>query len=964
MARLGEVRLGTAGRGTTLRDSGARSGKWGLAAAFALFVSVCALVFWYLPAVGVSNTWIGDGTIQHIPALAFFRRTAVAWLQNPASAVPLWSWNLGLGADIPSTLMFYVADPFSLVSLLFPASHVQLAYEVTFFLRLACAWAAGYYYLRLMRATRFAAALGSVAYVFTTFTMFSALRHSHFVNPMVLMPLILAGVEFELRGKTPALLISTVAIAAAYNYYFAYQLMILCGIYTAVRCAEDGSKREGEAGPLRRFAQIAGHVVVGLLLSAVVLLPAAIGALSSSRSGSQTLGGVLASLRAYGTFVTGFVTAYVPEYSAFMGYTVLGLLLAPVAFMRRELPVALKVMLVVFPVLLLFPFLGSALNAFAFPSYRYLFAWGLFIALAIALVLSDPRALTRRELAISLGFLGAYSLAIVVVATLGRQYAVAAGQEGRAPGMVQLGTPLVVGIAMWVTLALESRRAARGDTVSAVNAPHDAAAEPRVSAHRWVLLGLVVLNIALVAAGRFHPALSDVLEEYVPPGTVVESYRDDPGSALASLQTEGFARADKQSHNYGNSARMLPTNDALIQEYNGLTFYYSVLNGRLYDFMEEVANRTTWLSFGYSGFDDRAALLSLAGVEYYMTSPRGETFVPYGFDLWGRRGGADVYRNRFALPLGFAYDSVMTREVYDRLTPLEKQQALLQAALVEEAPAGVPVVEPQTDVRELSTQIVAEDGARLDRSAGEITLREREGSVTLRSEATSSPGELYVDLDGIDFNRGVNAGANASWWQRVTATERPSDIFISVSADGQRKKFSRWMTPEAEYFVGDRRILTNLGYREGGPSEIRISVRQKGVLSFDALKAYSVPVARYERDVRRLAEAPLRDVEVGTNSVRGSIEVAKPSILFLSIPFSSGWRATVDGAPAPTMRVNTGFTGIALEPGRHDVSLRYTTPGIVIGAMLSALGAVLFVLILVRRKRANGHEPPVTPTRR
>ena len=768
---------------------------------------------------------------------------------------------------------------------------------------------------------------------------------------LIFLPLILAGVELELRGRSPALLILTVAVTVAYNYYFGYQLMILCGIYTAVRCFEPGRSRETSARPWRDFGRIAGHVVVGLLLSAVVLLPAAIGALGSSRSGAQSLGGWFFTPREYGTYIAGFATSFVPANSAFMGYTVLGLLLAPVVFMRRELPRALKVMLLVFPVLLLFPVLGSALNALAFPSYRYLFAWGLFLALAIALVLTDSRALTRRELAVSLGLLGVYAAAMAVIATAGRRYAVAAGQQGRMPDLFEIGVPLVLGLAMWATLALESRRAGRREAAPAI--PGHSTGGTRVSIHRWVVLGLVVLNIALLAAGRFYPAFSGVLKGYAAPGTVVQQYRDNPGSAAASLPTNGFTRVDKQSHIFGNSARMLPTNDSLMQEYYGPTFYYSILNSHLYDFMEEVANRTTWLFFGYSGFDDRAALLSLTAVEYYLTSPRGETFIPYGFERWGRAGGADVYRNRLALPLGFAYDSVMTRESYERLTPLGKQQALLQAAVVDRVPAGIPVVQPRTDVRELPTRVIAEQGARYDPSAGEIEVLKREGSVTLKPEPPGEPAEVYVDLDGLDFWRGAPPETGATWWRKLVTGERPSDIFVSVSADGQRKKFSRWMTPEASYFAGDRRILTNVGYRDNGVSEVKVSVRQKGVLSFDSLKVYAVPVAQYERDVQRLRAVPLRDVDAGTNSLSGVIAVERPSVLFLSVPYSTGWHATVDGRDVELLRVNTAFMGLALEPGQHEVSLRYRTPGIAIGAALSVVGAVLLILILVRRRSAS-----------
>jgi hypothetical protein len=60
--------------------------------------------------------------------------------------------------------------------------------------------------------------------------------------------------------------------------------------------------------------------------------------------------------------------------------------------------------------------------------------------------------------------------------------------------------------------------------------------------------------------------------------------------------------------------------------------------------------------------------------------------------------------------------------------------------------------------------------------------------------------------------------------------------------------------------------------------------------------------------------------------------------------FDSGWRARVDGRPAPVHRANVLFRAVGVPAGRHRVELRYRPPAVAWGAGLSALGALATAL--------------------
>ena len=96
----------------------------------------------------------------------------------------------------------------------------------------------------------------------------------------------------------------------------------------------------------------------------------------------------------------------------------------------------------------------------------------------------------------------------------------------------------------------------------------------------------------------------------------------------------------------------------------------------------------------------------------------------------------------------------------------------------------------------------------------------------------------------------------------------------------------------------------------------------------------------------------LEEVVQGCNHLSGTIKADEPQILLLTIPYSEGWSAQVDGEPAKLMRADTAFTAIDLPAGEHRIELRYMTPGLVQGAIVSAAGvACLVVLAVVLRRR-------------
>ena len=88
---------------------------------------------------------------------------------------------------------------------------------------------------------------------------------------------------------------------------------------------------------------------------------------------------------------------------------------------------------------------------------------------------------------------------------------------------------------------------------------------------------------------------------------------------------------------------------------------------------------------------------------------------------------------------------------------------------------------------------------------------------------------------------------------------------------------------------------------------------------------------------------------------KGSITVQKDSMLMISSFYDPDMQIYVDGKKAETLSLQ-GLTGVKISAGTHEIVMKYHTPGLGLGAVLSIL--IVLVLSAIQyagtRKRKQG----------
>jgi len=143
--------------------------------------------------------------------------------------------------------------------------------------------------------------------------------------------------------------------------------------------------------------------------------------------------------------------------------------------------------------------------------------------------------------------------------------------------------------------------------------------------------------------------------------------------------------------------------------------------------------------------------------------------------------------------------------------------------------------------------------------------------------------------------------------------------------------------------------------RAGDDVEVELRFESSAADSF-TLYAYYFDEDAFAGAWEKLSAQPLIISEYSDTRLDGVIDVKEPGLMYTSIPYSEGWSVSVDGAPAAVETVGNGaLIAVRLPAGRHAISFRYMTPGLLPGALITLYAAFMLAgVTMLRMSRRAG----------
>ena len=926
--------------------------------AFAVFAAMVLIVYLRIDR---SLIRITDGVEQQYSSFLYegrwLRQIFRTFLSGGGWVVPQWEWSVGYGVDSMTTMLSF--EPLTLVSALVPESLSELAYQALIFVRM---YLAGLFFcLYALSRDRDAqdALCGACAYVFSACLLNGLYWPGSLVGALFL-PLVLTGVERMLAGGRPYVLIGGLVLLFVSSYYFAYMIILTLIPYCVVRVVQV-EKNPSVKVHLTWFVRLAGCVLISLSIGCSVIVPQMHALFGSARFTSNTVTfQPTYSLLYYLNFIPGFISVFGPGNDYLIGYGATSLLACVALFLergeRRREHRALRVGFVVLTLMMLVPIFGRVMNGNNYASNRWSFVYAMLISYIVCVVAPRLRRLGGRDRRSALVALCVILVLVLVVNSIREEVYLASLAAGffslalLAMGVIPrrhmtlaIVATLLVSSAVAVTYLVDYREG--GYT-------HDA-----------------------YSLGDVHRSATLASPPYV------LTKVDDP--------TPWRADTDVGASGLRNGGIFLGTRT--------YSFYYNIYNSRIDRFHTELGLTGTAINFSYNGLGGRSFLEAVTAGSYYL-APSDHSFpVPYYYDdtpvlvdeVADDETSYEVYAARDRLPFGFTYSHVMARGEYERLSMARRQATLLQAAVVDSddvLATGLAELTPRfsdsspayrttdaadvPDAAEGEGMVVSDGSASASTSGcsyedGRIVVRQPGATLRLSFEGLPN-SETYLSFRNLHYHRPEDEpGADQTLLERLSSLYQGSSLYqpdtyhaIMVSGDGGGVAGIECISSLSHMYGGKSDWLVNLGYSEKPVREITLYLPRVGSYSLDDMSVVVQPMDEFDGQIDALKEDVLDNVELPTNGVRGTIDASKDELLFLSIPYSDGWSATVDGAEANIICANTAFMGIALSAGRHSIELRYATPGLGLGMTIGAgglLAAGVLVVVCELRRRAWYH---------
>ena len=447
--------------------------------------------------------------------------------------------------------------------------------------------------------------------------------------------------------------------------------------------------------------------------------------------------------------------------------------------------------------------------------------------------------------------------------------------------------------------------------------------------------GLLILTIGIGGYSLFAEGTGSFVTEFHKAGKAEKIMSNNTNFKATKLADDTLYRVD--------SAKTPKTASSawVIKDYRGLVTNVSGYSKEMADFYRFFENTGVMTSFRLNGMDNSTILTTLAGVKYYTTKEGQEKRLPYGYSPI-KKG---VYENDFAVPFSYGYDAFVLREDTEGLSPVQKQEVLLQAAVVDRETAAALVDsgieqkekgELALSSYELPFEIKNEDRLSVSEDGTYIKTETEGAGFDMVIRDIPESGEVYVELKGLSILS-----------EDVTAAT------IGLREDGADVSSISFQHKEATYSSGNDTYAANIGYSDAKEREIHVSFTQKAEYHIDEICVYYLPFDRYEESMADLTEETFAITEWSDTEIIGKVDVDEKKLLCIPIIYSKGWRVFADGKEQKLHKLNLMYCGLVLNSEMDEIRFEYETPYMKLGMLFTVLGILTFggIIIWERKKR-------------
>ena len=883
----------------------------------------------------------------------------------------LWTWKSGGGTNYLALMAYYLASPLNFFSVFVPAESLR---EFLYVITCVKIGLAGMFFALFLRITfkrrDMSIAAFGIMYALCAYIM-GYYWNIIWLDTIALLPLVITGAFALLRHGKFKLYIASLALSILANYYIglftcAFVLLVSIG-YTIV-------EYKGWKNALRDFFKMLGCSLIGIMISAVLTLPAYF-ALGHTQSSDNTFpasfsvnigstadfGGVLEGIGKTISNSVAFLQPTAKEGLPNIYCGVFTIFLAILFFFCSKIKKRERIFCGLLALFFMLSFIVRQLDfiwhGFHFPNmlpYRFSFLYSfliIYMAFRVFMHIDDLKLVS--VIAAILGF--AVYLGIAAGNFNGSGALLSPLFDSNDFDPVAMSAFIGMVMAAWVLLYCLRDRLTRfasaiisaiiglgslvfiilhADSLSAPLRQND----PNYDSSGFIVAVVIVFSLVIVAIflalsskqlNEDHKMLKGMVsvillalalfEGLISSATGVKTVSVTDGSyyplgttdTLKLMETVKERERDNIDLPHTEVNKYYTLNDNALIGADGLSMFNSMVNSRITDYMEKFG-LCGWVASNRYTYQESSPFTNLMLNLKYLIAPYGAYLDHTHNTLIDSSGAVKLMENNEYLPMGFVVNDELLSYNVDNLSALEPIDNQNKFFRLSTGLSGNIY-----DELEYASVDCSEAATLTQSSSGRFSYSSTESNETYRINYTADRDGVavayYESYYTDNVNLLVNGSENISYY-----IKRPFIMMIGDVKAGDTITCSAAISGSTS-----------------GNINCRVAIMNE---------------ENFQKARELFSRSVLKASEVTDSSIRGNINVAESGLFYTSISYVEGWQAFVDGEEVEITPVGNALLAFKIDAGPHIIELRYTPEGYRVGLLIAIVGLLLFAALIVISK--------------
>ncbi len=823
----------------------------------------------------------------------------------------LYSFSRALGGEFIGIYAYYIASPLSYIVALFPQHRILEALLTLFILKVGlCGYTFGFYLHKNSKNTNKIMVIAfSVMYSLCAYAVIHQ-NNTMWIDAMIWLPLLTLGIEQLVKFGKYKLFVISLALTIWSNFYIGYMVCIYVAAYFFFYLYAYGDGRNNPRGEkahkLRSFIRIAVFSAIGVAISAFIILGAYYSLGFDKNEFSNPNWSLTAKFNVL-DFLTKFLPSSYdtvrPEGIPFVYTGVLTLILVPIFFLSKKIPLREKLASGAFIGFFIISFFASTLDliwhGFQVPNWlnaRYSFLLCFFLLVLAYKGFGNLRRVSEKTLLAISAF-----IVLFVAVCEKHTFEIYVESEEKLLTIECIWLTIIVTCIMFAILCslMKVKKVKTRESLSAI------------------LAAVVCIEIVCSSISCMNQFDKDVIYSgYSGYNDFLSEKR--PLIEMVKENDKGFYRMEKTDQRR--------VNDNMAFATFGLSGSTSTLNADTIKFLHLMgySSSSHWSQyFGGNPVND-----SLLGIKYVIDNNNSNFEKLYGYSKQYTANSDTAYLNPYALSLAYGVDSSVKDfdpDSYD--SHFIRLNSLISDMLGEE------------EMLNVFTPISIEDSSVKYASVSQI---DGHTHYTAESENDAS----------VSFTITAPRDGEILFYAPSKYTRETKLSVSSFNMEGGIKKDEKQVNLGNYFDVKTDRIISLGTFEEGKTLVVTLT------LSHDDLYLKTACDYFYYIDNEVFADAFARlkanpqyviDENFKQSHLTGTISTDKESqTIFTTIPYDKGWHIIVDGKEVETYEVMNSLIAFDIDDaGDHTLEMRYFPTVYKLGLTISLAGIIIFIAIMI-----------------